>query len=51
MPKVKEFPDNDLFHIISNDIIYYQRELKSQKNSISECRYERRKGIEINGES
>ncbi|MBS1750997.1 MAG: hypothetical protein JST63_13935, partial [Bacteroidetes bacterium] len=46
MPKLMEFENNDLLHIISNDIIYYQRELKSQKNSISECRYEKRKGID-----
>lgn len=46
LPKLKEFTENDLLHIISNDIIYYQRELKSQKNSISECRYEKRIGKE-----
>lgn len=46
MPKLAEFQSKDLLHIISNDIIYYQRELKSQKNSISECRYEKRKGVD-----
>lgn len=46
LPKLKEFLDNDLLHIISNDIIYYQRELKSQKKSINECRYEKRIGKE-----
>lgn len=46
MPKLQEFQGKDLLHIISKDIIYYQRELKSQKNSISECRYEKRKGID-----
>ncbi|HEU5364124.1 MAG TPA: HNH endonuclease domain-containing protein [Hanamia sp.] len=46
MPKLAEFKSSDLLHIISKDIIYYQRELKSQKNSISECRYEKRKGID-----
>lgn len=46
MPKLAEFQSKDLLHIISNDIIYYQRELKSQKNTISECRYEKRKGID-----
>ncbi|MBX2920754.1 MAG: hypothetical protein KF746_01080 [Chitinophagaceae bacterium] len=46
MSKLSEFQSKDLLHIISNDIIYYQRELKSQKNSISECRYEKRKGID-----
>lgn len=46
MSKLTEFQGKDLLHIVSNDIIYYQRELKSQKNSISECRYEKRKGID-----
>lgn len=46
MPKLTEFKGHDLLHIISEDIIYYQRELKSQKNSISECRYEKRNGID-----
>ena len=46
MAKLNEFLSNDLLHIISNDIIYFQRELKSQKNSISECQYEKRKGID-----
>ncbi len=45
-PKIKEFENNDLLHIISEDIIYYQRDLKSQKSLISECRYEKRKGID-----
>lgn len=45
-PKRKEFESNDLLHIISNDIIYYQRELKSQKSFISECRFEKRKGVD-----
>src|SRR5690554_5629634 len=43
-PKVKEFENNNLLYIISNDIIYYQRERKSQKSLINECRYEKRKG-------
>jgi len=46
LAKLKEFENNDLLHILSKDIIYYQRELKSQKSSISECRYEKRKGID-----
>lgn len=46
MPKLAELKSHDLLHIISNDIIYYQRELKSQKDSIRECRYEKRKGID-----
>jgi CRISPR-associated endonuclease Csn1 len=51
LPKLNEFLNHDLLHIISNDIIYYQRELKSQKNLISECRYEKRIGKEkINGQ-
>lgn len=45
-PKVKEFLSNDILHIISKDIIYYQRELKSQKHLISECRYEKHRGID-----
>ncbi|TAN00983.1 MAG: hypothetical protein EPN39_03305 [Chitinophagaceae bacterium] len=50
MPKLSEFKSNNLLHIISKDIIYYQRELKSQKSSISECRYEKRIGKEKNEE-
>lgn len=46
--KLREYLDNDLLHILIKDIIYYQRELKSQKNSISECRYEKRIGKEKN---
>ena len=46
LSKLQEFLNNDLHHIISNDIIYYQRELKSQKNLIKECRYEKRIGKE-----
>ncbi len=46
MPKLAELRNSDLITIISNDIVYYQRELKSQKNSISECRYEKRRGID-----
>jgi CRISPR-associated endonuclease Csn1 len=41
--KVKyiEIISNDLLHVIMKDIIYYQRELKSQKNGIAECKYEK----------
>jgi len=39
--KQKELKEKGLLHIISEDIIYYQRELKSQKNSIAGCRYEK----------
>jgi CRISPR-associated endonuclease Csn1 len=46
MSKLNEFISKNLIHIISNDIIYYQRELKSQKSSISECQYENKKGID-----
>ncbi|HXH18237.1 MAG TPA: HNH endonuclease domain-containing protein [Chitinophagales bacterium] len=46
--KQKELIEKGLFHIIANDIIYYQRDLKSQKGSISECRYEKRTGKEKN---
>lgn len=45
-PKLKEILSNDLLHLISDDIIYYQRELKSQKNSIGECQYEKLKGVD-----
>ncbi len=43
--KNKEIRNNDLLNLISNDIIYYQRDLKSQKNLISGCRYEKKKYI------
>lgn len=47
--KLKEILSNDLYYVIANDIIYYQRELKSQKGLISGCQFEK---IEIhkNGE-
>lgn len=38
--KQKEIAANDLFHVIANDIIYYQRSLKSQKHSVDVCRFE-----------
>lgn len=44
--KQKDLKENNLLHIISDDIIYYQRELKSQKHSIGECQYEKHKGID-----
>lgn len=44
--KQKELIDKGLYHILANDIIYYQRDLKSQKHTISECRYEKRIGRE-----
>jgi CRISPR-associated endonuclease Csn1 len=38
--KLTEILTNDLYHVIANDIIYYQRELKSQKGLVSGCQYE-----------
>lgn len=38
--KNKELKGKDLFHIFFNDIIYYQRGLKSQKNLLANCQYE-----------
>ncbi|MCF7867047.1 hypothetical protein K9M18_06470 [Candidatus Woesearchaeota archaeon] len=38
--KQKEIKANDLLHVFMNDIIYYQRDLKSQKHLISFCQYE-----------
>ncbi|MCB9359781.1 MAG: hypothetical protein H6587_10810 [Flavobacteriales bacterium] len=40
--KWKEITNSSLLDVISNDIIYYQRDLKSQKNLIDECRYEKK---------
>jgi len=51
--KQKELKANDLLHVFLNDIIYYQRDLKSQRSSVGECRFEKKnvtlkdnKGIE-----
>ncbi|MBL7703619.1 MAG: hypothetical protein JNM14_15315 [Ferruginibacter sp.] len=33
--------DKGLFHLVRNQIIYYQRDLKDQSNLISDCRFER----------
>lgn len=41
-PKRKELLNKSLFKIINDDIIYYQRDLKSQKHLVSDCRYERK---------
>lgn len=38
--KNKELNGKDLFHIFYNDIIYYQRGLKSQKSLLANCQYE-----------
>ncbi len=44
--KQKEIEANDLFYAIANDIIYYQRPLKSQKNSVDQCRFEKKRYIQ-----
>lgn len=38
--KNKELKGKDLFHIFFNDIIYFQRGLKSQKSLLANCQYE-----------
>lgn len=38
--KNKELKGKDLFHIFFQDIIYYQRGLKSQKSLLANCQYE-----------
>lgn len=38
--KNKEIKAKDLFHLFFNDIIYYQRGLKSQKGLLANCQYE-----------
>lgn len=47
--KFKEALGKDLHSLIRNDIIYYQRELKSQKHLISECPYEKKDYVDKNG--
>jgi len=42
LAKWKEITNGSLLNVISKDIIYYQRDLKSQKNLIDECRYEKK---------
>ena len=39
--KQKEIQTHNIYYLLTKDIIYYQRELKSQKHSIAECRYEK----------
>lgn len=39
----------DFFHLFLNDIIFYQRPLKSKKSQISDCRFESRT-FTVNGE-
>lgn len=40
----------DIKHLIINDIIFYQRPLKSKKSDISKCRFETRSFMDMNGE-
>lgn len=40
--KRNELLKNDLHYLLKNDIIYYQRDLKSQKHLIADCRYEKK---------
>jgi CRISPR-associated endonuclease Csn1 len=50
--KQKELEQNDLQHLFMNDIIYYQRNLRSQKHLIAECSYETKSFIDpINGKA
>lgn len=48
--KNKELKSKDLFHIFFNDIIYYQRGLKSQKGLLANCQYETKSYKTKNGE-
>lgn len=41
LAKYQEILANDLHHLFSEDIIYYQRPLRSQKSLILGCRYEK----------
>ncbi len=49
MAKQKELKSNDLLYLMMNDIIYYQRDLKSQKHLISECPFEKKNHQRENG--
>jgi len=40
LEKQKELNANDILYLLQNDIIYYQRPLKSQKHSIAHCKLE-----------
>jgi len=44
--KQREIINNEIYHTLINDIIYYQRPLKSQKSSIGNCKFET-KNIEL----
>lgn len=48
--KNNELKGKDLFHIFFNDIIYYQRGLKSQKALLANCQYETKSYKANNGE-
>jgi CRISPR-associated endonuclease Csn1 len=48
--KNRELKAKDLFHILFNDIIYYQRGLKSQKSLLANCQYESKTYKTKNGE-
>jgi CRISPR-associated endonuclease Csn1 len=48
--KNKELKNKGLFHIFFNDIIYYQRGLKSQKGFLANCQYEFKNYKDKNGE-
>lgn len=43
--------DKDFSHLLGNDIIFYQRDLKSKKSLVADCKYEyvqyRKDGIEV----
>ena len=43
------FGQKDFVHLFINDIIFYQRPLKSKKSEISECRYESRTFMDKEG--
>jgi CRISPR-associated endonuclease Csn1 len=49
--KNKEIKGKDLFHLFFNDIIYYQRGLKSQKGLLANCQYETKSFKTKNGET
>ncbi len=48
--KNKEIKGKDLFHLFFNDIIYYQRGLKSQKSLLANCQYESKSYTNKNNE-
>jgi len=39
LEKQKELKNHDLVHLFINDVIYFQRPLKSKKSSIADCRF------------